>query len=57
MTSDSSPANRTITRRKRDRGDDVDVLGGNALHGPFAHAVPAEDLLGEHRPGDQSAMP
>ena len=39
----------------RDRGDDVGVLGRDALHHPLAHAVPAEDLLGEHRAGDQTA--
>ena len=56
MTSESRPASRTDgAGEHRHGGDDVGVLGGDALHHPLAHAVPAEDLLGEHRPGHQSA--
>ncbi len=55
MTSDSSPASRTAAPVNTViGGDDVGVLGGDALHHPLTHAVPAEDLLDEHRAGDQT---
>ena len=44
-----------ILARQLKRGDDVGVLAVDALHHPLTHAVPAEDLLDEHRPGDQAA--
>ena len=54
MTSDSSPANRITTPEKT-------VIAATMLvswvaipcNDPLAHAVPAEDLLGEHRAGEQ----
>src|SRR6185312_10366484 len=40
--------------KERDRSDDVRVLRRDALNEPLTDTVPAEDLLGEHRTGEET---
>ncbi len=54
MMSDNNPANRTATPANTTIAAMMLMSWVvDSLHEPLTHAVPAEDLLGEHRAGEQ----